>query len=144
MKIRATTSACLAVLTATLLLMTSAPGALASSPIAVHDDKGFVATPGPAAAAPACVLEPGPVALFAYVYDLPDYFTSVAGRIPRQLCTTCPSPNVLNLRTVSCRVRFLQRAGRHLRRRREGRSTLPGSGPHPGLVRSGQLYPRDQ
>jgi len=78
------------------------PRAAAVPPVEVHDGLGSL--PGNTTAT--CVLQPAPVSLFAYVYPLPYYFTSLAWRIPTQSCAACPAPGLLNLTTVAFRVRW--------------------------------------
>ena len=80
----------------------------ASPPITIVDDPAtdyaaaFAATTGIAAT---CTLEPGPISATSLAFSQPDAFTAMAGRIAP--CAACPSPQTLDLKTVSIRVRWL-------------------------------------
>jgi len=79
-----------------------ATAAFAAGPIQSTD--GIPLTPQGTAAT--CVLEPGPIALPAYVYPLPNYFTAFAWRIPRQACTACGPAGALDIKDILYSLRW--------------------------------------
>jgi hypothetical protein len=95
---------------AMLLAASLPPIARAVGPTEVRDPSdSSPANPGLAAGPTAtCTLEPGPISGFSYVWNPPAAWESIAWRIPSSGCAACPAPALLDLKTVSFRVRWLE------------------------------------
>src|SRR5262245_24961154 len=89
-----------------IVLLASATQVAATTPVPIRQvDRG----PAPLVerSTGACQLQPGPMSLFSYVWDQPNYFVAFAWRIGRQACATCAAPQGLELNRATIRLNWV-------------------------------------
>src|SRR5262249_7374900 len=89
-----------------ILLLASATAVAATMPVPIRQEAIGPAPPVERLTG-ACQLQPGPIALFSYVWGRPYYYLAVAWRIGRESCTACAAPQGLRLNSATIRLNWV-------------------------------------